>query len=229
MLVEHGKGLPAAAALGPMYPNREDVGAKHAPVLVVGAIAPLGEVVDRPRLAAGHRGDEVGPGAGPLDQVSVRLDERKRSEFAGVGARRLRYSRLHGHGAHTSVVEALTVLVWSPTVGAVFVVCGTNIRVSYAFVKVFSRVFCYFTVELSPEARRQKGGLMPTMAPVKIGKNLKRVRERRLLTQAELGEAAGVNRDQVSRIERDEVEPRFSTIRKLAKALEVDPAELVGD
>ena len=70
---------------------------------------------------------------------------------------------------------------------------------------------------------------MPTMAPVKIGKNLKRVRERRLLTQAELGEAAGVNRDQVSRIERDEVEPRFSTIRKLAKALEVDPAELVGD
>ncbi len=68
---------------------------------------------------------------------------------------------------------------------------------------------------------------MPTMAPVKIGKNLKRLRERRLLTQAQLGEAAGVNRDQVSRIERDEVEPRFSTIKKLAKALEVEPAELV--
>lgn len=70
---------------------------------------------------------------------------------------------------------------------------------------------------------------MPTMAPVKIGKNLKRLRERRLLTQAELGERAGVNRDQVSRIERDEVEPRFSTIRKLAGALGVDPAELVGE
>ncbi len=70
---------------------------------------------------------------------------------------------------------------------------------------------------------------MPTMAPVKIGKNLKRLRERRLLTQAQLGEAAGVNRDQVSRIERDEVEPRFSTIKKLAHGLEVDPAELVGN
>lgn len=70
---------------------------------------------------------------------------------------------------------------------------------------------------------------MPTMAPVKIGTKLKRLRERRLLTQAQLGEAAGVNRDQVSRIERDEVEPRFSTIRKLAQALEVDPTELVGE
>jgi transcriptional regulator with XRE-family HTH domain len=35
-----------------------------------------------------------------------------------------------------------------------------------------------------------------------------------------------MSRDQVSRIERDEVDPRFSTIRKLAKALGVDPQEL---
>ncbi len=70
---------------------------------------------------------------------------------------------------------------------------------------------------------------MPTMAAVKIGANLKRLRERRLLTQAKLGEAAGVNRDQVSRIERDEVEPRFSTIKKLAKALDVTPGELLPD
>ncbi len=68
---------------------------------------------------------------------------------------------------------------------------------------------------------------MPTMGAVKIGKNLRGLREQRLLTQAELGERAGVHRDQVSRIERDEVEPRFSTIRKLAKALEVEPSELV--
>ena len=70
---------------------------------------------------------------------------------------------------------------------------------------------------------------MPTMAAVKIGANLKRLRERRLLTQAQLGQAARVNRDQVSRIERDEVEPRFSTIRKLAGALDVPPSELIGD
>lgn len=68
---------------------------------------------------------------------------------------------------------------------------------------------------------------MPTMEVVKIGGNLKRLREERLLTQAQLGEAAGVDRDQISRIERNKVDPRFSTIRKLAQALEVEPAELV--
>jgi transcriptional regulator with XRE-family HTH domain len=66
------------------------------------------------------------------------------------------------------------------------------------------------------------------MDTVKIGQRLRMLREEHLLTQAELGEAAGVSRDQVSRIERDEVDPRFSTIRKLAKALGVDPRELTG-
>lgn len=70
---------------------------------------------------------------------------------------------------------------------------------------------------------------MPTMTVVKIGGKLRQLRERRLLTQAQLGERAGVNRDQVSRIEREEVEPRFSTIHKLAAALEVDPRELLDD
>ena len=64
------------------------------------------------------------------------------------------------------------------------------------------------------------------MEVVKIGQRLRALREEHLMTQAELGEAAGVSRDQVSRIERDEVDPRFSTIRKLAKALDVDPREL---
>ena len=67
---------------------------------------------------------------------------------------------------------------------------------------------------------------MPTMDTVKIGRRLRALREEHLLTQGELSEAAGVSRDQVSRIERDEVDPRFSTIRKLAKALGVDPREL---
>jgi transcriptional regulator with XRE-family HTH domain len=67
---------------------------------------------------------------------------------------------------------------------------------------------------------------MPTMGVVKIGRNLRRLREDRLLTQEELGNVAGVSRDQVSRIERDEVDPRFSTIRKLADALDADPREL---
>jgi len=64
------------------------------------------------------------------------------------------------------------------------------------------------------------------MCAVKIGERLRALREENLLTQAQLGEAAGVSRDQVSRIERNEVDPRFSTIRKLAAALGVDPREL---
>ncbi len=69
---------------------------------------------------------------------------------------------------------------------------------------------------------------MSTLNAVKIGKKLKGLRTQRLMSQTELGKAAGVNRDQVSRIERDEVDPRFSTIRKLAAALDVDPAELTN-
>jgi transcriptional regulator with XRE-family HTH domain len=61
---------------------------------------------------------------------------------------------------------------------------------------------------------------------VKIGKNLRRVREERLMTQQELAEAADLNLSTVMRVENDRVEPRFSTIRKLARALDVDPREL---
>jgi transcriptional regulator with XRE-family HTH domain len=39
-------------------------------------------------------------------------------------------------------------------------------------------------------------------------------------------QAANLNLSTVMRIETDRVEPRFSTIRKLAKALDVDAREL---
>jgi transcriptional regulator with XRE-family HTH domain len=64
------------------------------------------------------------------------------------------------------------------------------------------------------------------MDTVKIGRQVRALREEQLLTQDELAEAARISRDQVSRIERDAVDPRFSTIRKLAKALGVHPREL---
>jgi transcriptional regulator with XRE-family HTH domain len=65
-----------------------------------------------------------------------------------------------------------------------------------------------------------------TIGGVKIGKNLRRVREDKLMTQQELAEAADLNLSTIMRIENDRVEPRFSTIRKLARALDVDPREL---
>jgi transcriptional regulator with XRE-family HTH domain len=66
-------------------------------------------------------------------------------------------------------------------------------------------------------------------AVVKIGDNLKRQRIRKALTQEELARRAGLTTASVARIERNETEPRMSTLRKLAKALEVDPAELVEE
>ena len=61
---------------------------------------------------------------------------------------------------------------------------------------------------------------------VKIGAQLREAREQALLTQEELAARAGVQPFTISRIETDKVEPRFSTIRKLAKALDMDPKEL---
>jgi transcriptional regulator with XRE-family HTH domain len=64
---------------------------------------------------------------------------------------------------------------------------------------------------------------------VYIGQQLKNARTRRLLTQEELAEKAGVSAATVVNIERDNQEPQFRTIRKLAKALDVDPIELLGE
>ena len=66
-------------------------------------------------------------------------------------------------------------------------------------------------------------------AVVYIGQQLKNARTRRLLTQEELADKAGVSAATVVNIERDNQEPQFRTIRKLAKALDVDPTELVGE
>lgn len=61
---------------------------------------------------------------------------------------------------------------------------------------------------------------------MKIGRNLRRLREDRLLTQAELAERAGIALSSLVRVENDQVDPRFTTIRKLAQALDVDHREL---
>lgn len=64
---------------------------------------------------------------------------------------------------------------------------------------------------------------------VYIGEKLREVRTRRLLTQDELADRAGVSQSTIANIERDNAEPQFRTIRKLAKALDIDPTELLGD
>ena len=64
---------------------------------------------------------------------------------------------------------------------------------------------------------------------VYIGEKLKAARTRRLLTQDELAERAGVSQSTIANIERDNAEPQFRTIRKLAKALDIEPIELLGE
>lgn len=63
---------------------------------------------------------------------------------------------------------------------------------------------------------------------VKIGDRLRELRIRRAMTQDELATAAGIGKNTVNRIERDHTEPRPPTLRKLADALDVDPADLVA-
>ena len=64
---------------------------------------------------------------------------------------------------------------------------------------------------------------------IHIGKKVKEARMRRLLTQEELAEKAGVSPSTIVNIERDQTVPHFRTIRKLAEALNVDPTSLLGE
>ena len=57
---------------------------------------------------------------------------------------------------------------------------------------------------------------------------LKYIRERRALSQRELSKLAGVSRMTIVRLEAGGEDPFPTTVRKLAKALDVDPAELMG-
>ena len=65
-------------------------------------------------------------------------------------------------------------------------------------------------------------------AVVYVGDRLKRLRTDSALTQAELAEKAGLTTAAVARIERNEAEPRPSTLRKLAAALDAAPRDLTN-
>jgi transcriptional regulator with XRE-family HTH domain len=63
-----------------------------------------------------------------------------------------------------------------------------------------------------------------------VGDRLKKMRRRAMLTQEELAKRSGVGITTINRIETGAVEdPHFSTLRKLAQALEASPRELVED
>ena len=61
------------------------------------------------------------------------------------------------------------------------------------------------------------------------GARIRDARRRRVLTQKELAELAGLPRVTLVRIETDRQRPRPSTLRRLAKALGLKPQELLED
>ena len=56
---------------------------------------------------------------------------------------------------------------------------------------------------------------------------LRHLRQRRALSQAELAERSGLSRHTIVAIETGRTGAQYSTIRKLAEALDVEPADLM--
>jgi transcriptional regulator with XRE-family HTH domain len=60
-----------------------------------------------------------------------------------------------------------------------------------------------------------------------LGSNLREARKGKGWTQEELGLRSRVHHTEISRIERGERDPKASTVRKLAEALEIPPGRLL--
>ena len=61
----------------------------------------------------------------------------------------------------------------------------------------------------------------------KLGKNLKRIRTAKGISQGEIGRILGVDKGFVSNIENGKTNPTLATIAKLAKAIGVSVGELM--
>jgi len=67
------------------------------------------------------------------------------------------------------------------------------------------------------------------MAPRAIADTLREWRETRGLSQRALAERAGMPYPMIARLELGQTDPRLSTLRRLAKALNVTVAEIIGE
>ncbi len=61
----------------------------------------------------------------------------------------------------------------------------------------------------------------------KLGKNLKRIRTAKGISQGEIGRILGVDKGFISNIENGKTNPTLATIAKLAKALGISVGELM--
>ena len=68
---------------------------------------------------------------------------------------------------------------------------------------------------------------MPPVARATFGSNLRRARQAAGLSQEALADKADLHRNTIPLLENDKREPRLSTILALARALGIDPSELL--
>jgi transcriptional regulator with XRE-family HTH domain len=61
-----------------------------------------------------------------------------------------------------------------------------------------------------------------------VARNLRILRKQKGLSQEELADSAGINRNYVGQIEREEKSPTIDVIEKLCDPLEVNPATLLS-
>ena len=61
-----------------------------------------------------------------------------------------------------------------------------------------------------------------------VARNLRRLRHERNVSQEELADKAGINRNYVGMLEREEHSATVDILEKLANVLDVDPAEFFG-
>jgi len=63
---------------------------------------------------------------------------------------------------------------------------------------------------------------------MKIGKNIRKIRELKNFTQEHMAERLGMSQNGYSKLERDETEMTLSKLMKLAEALETNFLDLIG-
>jgi transcriptional regulator with XRE-family HTH domain len=63
--------------------------------------------------------------------------------------------------------------------------------------------------------------------PEKLGRNLRRIRSDKNLSQGDIARALGIDRGYISNIENGKRNPTLATITKLARALKVSVEELL--
>ncbi len=61
----------------------------------------------------------------------------------------------------------------------------------------------------------------------KLGKNIKRIREAKGMTQGDIHRATGMDRGYISRVESGYVNPTINVLNKIAKSLGTTPDQLL--